>query len=187
MPVQTNTIQATVKSIINLQLECRGWKANKHRWKYEEKPKLHRYCVSTMLKQKPLTLFFLLCSKEMEFSPFWHPSHSVLPRLQSALNTQLYKQYHDKSFHFGPPPPTTFLLSTCVWWGEGGCGGGWAMHACVCVCVWGIQYDFCVSVFYCLGFVYTFLESLQNMVCSSLLVRYGIVEMTIIIICIKAH
>ena len=177
-----------MKSIINLQLECRGWKANKHRWKYEEKPKLHRYCVSTMLKQKPLTLFLLLCSKEMEFSPFWHPSHSVLPRLQSALNTHLYKQYHDKSFHFGPPPPPplhSFCAPVCGG-GRGDVGvAGRCMH--VCVCVWGIQYDFCVSVFYCLGFVYTFLESLQNMVCSSLLVRYGIVEMTIIIICIKAH
>ena len=34
MPAQTNTIQATVKSIINLQIECCGWKANKHTWKY---------------------------------------------------------------------------------------------------------------------------------------------------------
>ena len=46
----------------------------------------HWFIVSPMLKINPWPrLFFLLCSKAMEFSPFWHSSHSIFRCLQSCV------------------------------------------------------------------------------------------------------
>ena len=88
-----------------------------------------------------LVLFLLLCSKAVEFSPFWHTSHSVLPCLQNCVRNSppQYNQYYNRWFqilsssfcapHRHPQPPSHSLLHS----------------ACTCLCVhrcvvWGIQY-----------------------------------------------
>ena len=63
--------------------------------------------------QKPFSNTLLLCSKAMDFSPFWHPSHSLLPCLQNCTEYSLLQtvtQLISNSAFFllsclTPPPP----------------------------------------------------------------------------------
>ena len=88
------------------------------------------------------TLFLLLCSKELHFASFWHPSHLILPCLVQDCVKNLPIQTIPQHFlnyvppltpppsththtHSSPPPPPSLLVPfllcarVCV------CVGGW--------------------------------------------------------------
>ena len=101
----------------------------------------------------------------MEFAPFWHLSHANPPT--PSKFAYIYTQISDFKIFLQtcspPPPPYSTFLSFCA--PIGGCA------------MWRIQYG-CNYLFW--GFnVYIFQ-------CSPLLVRYGTIKMTAIIIILKS-
>ena len=118
-------------------------------------PPIHGYYVSPMLKQNVLdNTVPLLCSKAMEFSPFRHPPHSILPCLQncvkiSPLQTIPQQAISNSVFFFSlilpppPPPPPCYIPSVhhcvclCACMRTCAC-----VRVCVCVCV-------CMCVYVC--------------------------------------
>ena len=61
-------------------LELHGWE---YKWFW-----LGLTCSTDRCKIGPM-LFLLPCSKAMEFSPFWHPSRSILPCFQTCIKHSL--------------------------------------------------------------------------------------------------
>ena len=59
-----------------------------------------------------LQALFLLCSRAVEFSPFWLPSQSVLPCIYNCIKTHLYKQYHNKWFQMPTTPMHAHYMPT---------------------------------------------------------------------------
>ena len=89
--------------------------------------RLHTYTDST-------SSIFCLCSKAIEFSPFWHLSHSIFPYLQKwvknvpKIQTIPQQVIWNLVFLLAPLPlypPIHSLLCTCV-----------CVCVCVCVCAW---------------------------------------------------
>ena len=87
--------------------------------------RVHTYTDST-------SSIFCLCSKAIEFSPFWHLSHSIFPYLQKwvknvpKIQTIPQQVIWNLVFLLAPLPlypPIHSLLCTCV-------------CVCVCVCAW---------------------------------------------------
>ena len=103
------------------------------------------------------TLFLLLCSG---FSPFWHPSHSILSCLQSCLFTCL------------PILTPYYIPSMCV--------KTVIALVCVCVCVCARNTIFWLHKYYFWGFYVHIFADLVSVVCSSLLVKYSATEITIL-------
>ena len=139
----------------------------------------------------------LLCSKAVEFSPFWHPSHLILPCLQNCMkNSPLQtvpQKYHNVWFQILPSFfPFPHPLSP--WYNHNGWLG--VKHqvtylltptlphhyiSSVCTCgydEWGIQYIY--ELF--LRFYVSIFEHLVKRSCLPLLVRYGAVETTLLLL-----
>ena len=91
-----------------------------------------------------LFLLVLLCSKAMEFSPFWHLPQSLLKHLENCVNLKahLYKQYDSipkqliSNCLLSSPAHPSEIPSVCL------CVHA-CTHTCVCVCV-------CVCMCVCL-------------------------------------
>ena len=96
------------------------------------------FCENTDILYPPMinqnlwpVLFLLLYSKVMKFAPMWHPSHSILSRLQNGVKKIVYIL---TCLSYLPSPTPRYILSVrpCV------CVA--CVRACVrvrvCVCVW---------------------------------------------------
>ena len=110
-------------------------------------PQTHGHFASSMLKLN-LWPTLLLCSEAVEFSPFPHLSHSVLPCFKPALKTPLQSipqpTFQTLSSSFCPPPhptpPPSLLLSSMLHFS---CALQ-HVYACMCVRMCGVQRIWCI-------------------------------------------
>ena len=129
----------------------------------QHKPLLVLLHTHSLYKNLWPTLFLLLCSKAVEFSPFWHPTHSILSCLQSCLFTCL------PILTPGYIPSVYVCVCNCV-----------SGYVCVCVhdcarntILWRHKYYF-------RGIYVHIFADFVSVLCTSLLVKYSATEMTIL-------
>ena len=102
-------------------LELHGWE---YKWFW-----LGLTCSIDRCKIGPM-LFLLPCSKAMEFSPFWHPSRSILPCFQTCIKHSL-----PQTIQWQVISNYVFILvcmRACVCVPS---NFNWCLHTFVCVCV----------------------------------------------------